>query len=198
MPSGEGAVVWRKWPPALTARVQAYGRANGATLFMVLMAGWQALLARYARQRDVAVGVPVAQRPRPELEPLVGFFLNTIVLRTQVRGGESWRALTTDVRAQALAAYAHQLVPFEQVIAALQPERQLGRTPLFQVLFVLQNLPTPGEQPSALRLEVLESRSTGAKFDLELAVKSRGDDLMCRLEYAVDLFDRERSERMLG
>ncbi len=143
MPSGEGAVVWRKWPPALTARVQAYGRANGATLFMVLMAGWQALLARYARQRDIAVGAPVAQRPRPELEPLVGFFLNTIVLRTQVRGGESWRALTTDVRAQALAAYAHQLVPFEQVIAALQPERQLGRTPLFQVLFVLQICPRP-------------------------------------------------------
>jgi len=198
VPSGRGALVWRRWPSTVTARVRQWGSAQGATLFMVLVAAWQAVLARYAGQQDVAVGVPVTQRPRPELEPLIGFFLNTVVLRTQVRGGESWRTLVAQVRSHALAAYTHQLVPFEQVIQDLQPERDLTRTPLFQVLFALQNLPAAGVAMSGTQMDVVESDSAGAKFDLELGVKSRGDDLTCRLEYATDLFDRATAERLLA
>ncbi len=195
--SGRGALVTRAWPAALSGRVQRDARQHGATTFIVLLAAWQALLARYAGARDIAVGVPVAQRPRPELEGLIGFFLNTLVMRTTIARRASWRTLVAQVRAQALAAYAHQLVPFEQVIGHLQPERDLARAPLFQVMFVLQNYPSPRIETGGLRFAAVESGGTGVKFDLELTVDSRGLDMTSALQYAVDLFDPSTPTRML-
>ena len=198
VPSGRGGAAWRRWGADLSAQVPAWARAHGATQFMVLLAGWQALLARYAGQSDVAVGVPVAQRPRPELEPLIGLFLNTLVLRTEVERGLTWPALVAQVRADALGAYAHQTVPFERVIEELQPQRDLTRAPLFQVLFVLHDLPAFGASLPGLRLEVVDPPGAAAKFDLELGVRSEPDGLTWRLEYATDLFDHGTAERMLA
>ncbi|HEV8318275.1 MAG TPA: amino acid adenylation domain-containing protein, partial [Vicinamibacterales bacterium] len=198
VPSGRGGVAWRTWRPELSAQVPAWARAQGATPFMVLLAAWQAVLARYAGQSDIAVGVPIAQRPRPELEPLIGFFLNTLVLRTRFDRAMTWRALVAEVRARSLAAFAHQTVPFEQVIDELQPERDLARTPLFQVLFVLHDLPAFSAQLPELRLDFIESEGTGAKFDLELGIRTGADGLTCRLEYATDLFDRATADRLLA
>jgi len=198
VPTGRGGAAWRQWTPEQAGTLHAWAREHGATPFMVLAAAWQALLARYAGQRDIAVGVPIAQRPRPELEPLIGFFLNTLVLRTNVDSSASWEALVARVRTHALEAYAHQTVPFEQVIDALQPERDLARTPLFQVLFVLHNTPEGGVQLPAVRLETIDPEGGSAKFDLELGVRTNRDGLTARLEYASDLFDRATIDRMLA
>jgi amino acid adenylation domain-containing protein/non-ribosomal peptide synthase protein (TIGR01720 family) len=196
--SNRGGVAWRTWSPSLSAQVPTWARAHGATVFMVLLAGWQALLARYAGQADVAVGVPIAQRPRAELEPLIGLFVNTLVLRAHVAGAMTWRALVAQVRSRALAAYAHQTTPFERVIEALDPARNLARPPLFQVLFVQHERPEPTPTLADLQLETIESRDAGAKFDLELGVRAAADGLRWRLSYAADLFDHDTAERMLA
>jgi amino acid adenylation domain-containing protein/non-ribosomal peptide synthase protein (TIGR01720 family) len=198
LPSGRGRVAWRRWGAELSARVPAWAAAHGATPFMLLLAGWQALLARYAGQADVSVGVPVAQRPRPELEPLIGLFLNTLVLRARLGRETSWLELVGQTRAATLGALAHQALPFERLLDEIQPERNLSRTPLFQVLFVLHDLPTFAQVLPGLSVETLESASTGAKFDLELGVRSEADGLTWRLEYAADLFDAATAERLLA
>ncbi len=128
-------------PPELTGGLHALAQAGQATLFTVLLAGYQALLARHAGQEDLAVGAPVANRTRAEIEGLIGFFLNTLVLRTDLSADPAFDVLLERVRRVALAAYDHQAVPFEKVVQELAPERDLSRSPLFQVLLVLQNLP---------------------------------------------------------
>jgi amino acid adenylation domain-containing protein len=197
VPSVKGGVVSDRWDLVLSRDVQTWARAQGATLFMVMLAAWQALLARHSGQSDVAVGVPVAQRPRPELEPLIGFFLNTLVMRTPVPGTTTWRALVADVRARALAAFAHQTVPFERIIEELQPERDLTRTPFFQVLFVLQNNPHRDLMLEGLTLSPLPGREYASKYDLTLHVTPRDEGMECTLQYDASLFDRTTTERLL-
>ncbi len=139
--SFRGAARPVRLPAGLTRQVEALGRREGATLFMVLLAGFQALLARYSGQDDLAVGTPVAGRNRVEIEGLIGFFVNTLVLRGDLAGDPSFRELLGRVRETALAAYAHQDVPFEKLVEELAPERSLAHAPLFQVMFALQNAP---------------------------------------------------------
>ena len=197
LPGVRGGVVTRQWDAAFSRDVQTWTRAQSATLFMVLVAAWQALLGRYAGRRDVAVGTPIAQRPRPELEPLIGFFLNTLVIRTPVDSAESWATLVSRVRSQALGAYAHQTVPFEHIIEELQPARDLARTPFFEVMFVFQNNPEPSVSLGGLQLTPLEARTDIAIYDLVLEAASQPDGIGWVLRYDASLFDRSTAERML-
>src|SRR5207248_1391074 len=131
-----GSVSW-EFSEELSRELNRLGRRHGATLFMTLLGGWQLLLSRYSGQQDVAVGTVIANRNRVEMEGLIGLFVNTLVLRTDVGGNPSFVELLERVRETTLGGYAHQDVPFEKVVEELQPERDLSRTPLFQVMFVL-------------------------------------------------------------
>src|SRR5262249_43693666 len=126
-------------PGDLARALRALSRREGATLFMTLLSAWSTLLARYSRQRDISVGTPIAGRTRREVEELIGFFLNTLVLRLDLSGDPGFGALLSCVRQRVLAAYAHQEVPFEMLVEALQPERSLAYEPLFQVVLNLHN-----------------------------------------------------------
>ncbi len=185
-------------PKALVAELQALGRREGATLYMSLLAGFQVLLHRYSGQTDVAVGSPIAGRTRSELEDLIGFFVNTLVLRGDLSGDPGFREFLARVRRAALGAYAHQDLPFEQLVGVLQPDRDASRTPLVQSMFVLQNAPLPMPQGRGLELEILDTTSGTAKFDLMLAGIEEEGGLRLLMEYATDLFDAATIDRMLG
>jgi len=167
----------------------AFGRGEGATLFMTQLAAFQALLGRYARQDDVAVGTPVAGRDRAELEPLIGFFVNTLVLRARLDARPSFRELLRQLREAALDAYVHASLPFEKLVEELEPERSLSHSPIFQVMFVFQNLPALAVELDGLEVHPVGSEGGIAKFDLQLTVSERGDGLLGALEYNADLFD---------
>ncbi|WP_153070789.1 non-ribosomal peptide synthetase, partial [Pseudomonas syringae] len=185
--------------PALTAGLRQLGQRHGATLFMTLLAGWSSLLSRFSGQDDVVIGTPVANRPRSELESLIGFFVNTLALRIRPEGGLSVAALLEQVKAVMLAAHAHQDLPFEQVVEALQPPRSLGHSPIFQVMLALNNTPGGGELSlPELSLEPLQAPHTTAQFDLSLALVEADGGLIGSLEYASDLFERATIERMAG
>ncbi|HXO30002.1 MAG TPA: condensation domain-containing protein, partial [Thermoanaerobaculia bacterium] len=183
-------------PPALAAAIAALARREAVTPFMVLLAGLQALLARYTGQTDVAVGSPIANRNRTEIEPLVGFFVNTLVMRTDLSGDPTGRELLGRVREVALSAYAHQDLPFELLVERLSPERDLAGTPLFQVMLVVQNTPWSAVAMPDLELAPAAVPGRTAKFDLTLALVPepawRGD-----LEYRRELFDGATIERLL-
>ncbi|MEU8180868.1 amino acid adenylation domain-containing protein [Micromonospora sp. NPDC049047] len=178
--------------------LQALARAHGATLFMVLLAGWKAVLYRYTGQSDVVVGTPVAGRSRPELESLIGFFVSTLVLRTRVDGDVSFVDLLGRVRETALEAYAHQDVPFERLVQELAPQRDLSRNPLFDVMLTLQNTPMPAQSWKDVRLVPLDLDRGSSQFDLFMALSPRPDGgLDATLEYDSDLFDGATIERMV-
>jgi len=172
------------------------GRQNDATLFMTLMAGYQVLLHRYCRQDDVLVGTPTAGRTRPETEQLIGAFINTLVLRTDLSGDPPFSDLLRRVREVALTAYAHQDLPFERLVAALRPQRDLSRTPIFQTVFNLQNTPLPELEVPGLSTRLLTVDRGAAQFDLTLLVSESGDGLDAEFEYNRDLFDRATIERL--
>jgi amino acid adenylation domain-containing protein len=174
---------------AATTALHALARQSQATLFMVLTAAFNVLLSRHAGQDDVCIGTPVANRPRSELEALIGFFVNTLVLRTRLDGNPRFDALLAQVRETALAAYAHQDLPFEQVVEDLKPPRHLGHAPLFQVMLILQNTPASSLELPGLRLEALPEETPAAKFDLTATVVEQGEGLRIRLGYNTDLFD---------
>ncbi|HEV2735650.1 MAG TPA: condensation domain-containing protein, partial [Longimicrobiaceae bacterium] len=181
----------------LSAGLRALSRREGATLFMTLLAAFQLLLGRYAGEDDVVVGTPIAGRTRAELEGLIGFFANTLALRTDLSGDPSFPELLGRVREATLDAYARQDVPFERLVEALQPERDLSRNPVFQVLFVLQNAPMRAEDAGGLRMEPEEVEGTAAKFDLTLALEERDGALAGVVEYAAELFDAGTVERLV-
>ena len=174
----------------------ALSRREGATLFMVLLAAFQVLLSRWSGQEDVVVGTPIAGRTEVGLEGLIGLFVNTLALRTDVSGDPSFRALVGRVREGSLEAYAHQEVPFEKVVEAVQPVRDLSRQPLFQAAFALRNMPLEEMELPGLRLEQLESELGTAKFDLSLSMEETAEGLRGTLEYATDLFEGSTIERM--
>src|SRR5205085_8521255 len=139
-------------------------------LYMVLLAGFEALLYRHSGEPDMVVGSPIAGRSRQEWEGLIGFFVNTLVLRVAVEGGASFRELLGRVREVTLGAYGHQDMPFEKLVEELQPERDLSRNPLFQVVFALQNAPQPAMKLGDLQLRLLPVETAAAKFDLTLSL----------------------------
>jgi len=181
----------------LFGRLGELARRDGWTSFMALLAGWQALLARYSGQEDVVVGSPIANRTRLELEGLIGFFTNTLALRLDLSGDPSFWELGRRVRAAALDAYAHQDVPFEKLVEELHPDRHLGRNPLFQTMLVLQKAAAGPELPG-VETELLDVDTGTAKFDLTLMLVEDGGGAAGALEYACDLFDAGTVDRMLG
>jgi non-ribosomal peptide synthetase component F len=194
----QGAHIGVALPSRLSEQVQRFSRETGSTLFMTLLAAFKVLLMRYSGQEDVVVGVPVANRTRVEIEPLIGFFVNTLVLRSNLAGNPPFRTLLQQVQERTLEAYEHQEVPFEKVVEDLQPQRNLSYSPLFQVMFVLQNVPKSAMELPELALEPLETASPVAKFDLTLAVQEEAGGLRCEWEYNTDLFDAATVERMAG
>ncbi|NTX50273.1 non-ribosomal peptide synthase/polyketide synthase [Myxococcus sp. CA039A] len=185
-----------RWSPELSARVKAVSRQEGVTPFMTLLAAFQSLLSRYSGQDDICVGSPIAGRTREETEQLVGFFVNTLVLRTSLAGDPSFRELLARVRNGTLGAYAHQDVPFEKVVEALQPERDLSRSPLFQVMFALQNTAVPALALPELKVTPLEPDLPTARFELILTLMEEDGALTGAIEYNTRLFDGATIRRM--
>ena len=180
----------------LTERLRELSRSQEATLFMTLLAGLQTLLWRYTGQEEISVGTPVAGRLRSETEGLIGFFVNTLVLRTELQGAPSFVELLGRVREVCLGAYQHQELPFEQLVQALQPEREVSRTPLFQVMLVLQNMPLPPVELSGLTAKILTIDSGEAKFELSLYLRETAEGLTGIIEYQTALFDDDTIKRL--
>ncbi|BAZ20878.1 amino acid adenylation domain-containing protein [Kalymmatonema gypsitolerans NIES-4073] len=200
-----GATEKFKLSQELCEALAALSQRQGVTLFMTLLAAFQTLLYRYTNQTDICVGTPIANRNRAETEGLFGLFLNTLVLRSNLSGNPSFLDLLSQVREVALGAYAHQDLPFEQLVEQLQPERSLSHTPLFQVMFVLHNTPMQVLQLPSLTLSPLELESSTAKYDLTLTLKNTAQGfsedtavgLSGFLDYNTDLFDAATIARMV-
>ncbi|HYG62726.1 MAG TPA: amino acid adenylation domain-containing protein, partial [Thermoanaerobaculia bacterium] len=189
-------------PPALSRSVALLARREGATPFMVLLAGFAALLGRYSGQGDVVVGSPIAGRNRREIEGLIGFFINTLALRVELADAPDFPSLLCQVRRTALDAYAHQDIPFERLVEELVSERGgLDHSPLFQVMLTVQNTPAMTGEAEGLGVPGVELRrvtveSATAKFELSLGFSPYGEELAGGLEYNTDLFDAATAERM--
>ncbi|HEX8212534.1 MAG TPA: condensation domain-containing protein, partial [Longimicrobium sp.] len=183
-------------PAALADGVGALARAENATPYMVLLAAFKLLLSRYALQDDVVVGTSVSGRSRREVEGLIGFFVNTVALRTDLGGDPSFRGLLRRVRQTVLDGQTHQDLPFERVVEAVRPERTLSHNPLFQAYFVLQNTPSEGPRLGGLELSMVHGGTGAGRFDLTLSATERGDGVHCNLVYRTDLFTPASVERM--
>lgn len=193
-----GAQLGFSLPAMLTRRVEALGRSENATSFMLLLAAFKVLLYRYTGQTDVAVGMPVAGRPHSELEGLIGFFVNTVVARTDLAGQPSFRETLRRVREESLRAFMYQDLPFDQVVQAVQPARDRSRSPLFQVMFAVQNMPFTNLELPGVQAERMLLDTGTAKFDLQLQLYPRADELRGRITYNTDLFERETMMRLAG
>lgn len=185
-------------PQTMIEALKTLSQEERATLFMTLLAAFKVLLYRYTGQTDIPVGIPVASRNRSEIEGLIGFFVNTLVLRTDLSGNPTFRELLRRVREVSLGAYDHQDMPFEKLVEVLQPERDLSHTPLFQVMFALQNAPMATLELPGLTWNPVEVESGTAKFDLTLFLTETGQGLTGKLEYNTDLFDAATMIRMAG
>ncbi len=180
----------------LTDKLRVLSRKEGVTLFMVLLAAFQALLNRLTGQEDdIVVGSPIAGRNRSEFEDLIGFFLNTLVLRTDLSGNPTFKELLARVSQVGLEAYAHQDVPFEKLLEELRPERDLSRTPLFQVFFNMLNVSVV--ELSGLKVERVLHGGVDSKFDLTVYVRERGKSIHFAFVYNADLYRRDRMKQML-
>ncbi|SUC98112.1 pyoverdine synthetase D [Pseudomonas aeruginosa] len=199
--SHRGAQLGFELPRELVEAVRALAQREGASSFMLLLASFQALLYRYSGQADIRVGVPIANRNRVETERLIGFFVNTQVLKADLDGRMGFDELLAQARQRALEAQAHQDLPFEQLVEALQPERSLSHNPLFQVLFNHQSeirSVTPEVQLEDLRLEGLAWDGQTAQFDLTLDIQEDENGIWASFDYATDLFDASTVERLAG
>ncbi len=196
--AGRGGTRVATLPTELAGSLKALGREESATAFMSMLASFQALLARYSGQDDIAIGSPIAGRTRSEVEDLIGFFANTIVFRGDLKGDPSFRELLGRTKATVLAALGHQDLPFDQLVNALRPERDPSRTPVFQVMFALQNAPLPPlESPEMAMTPILVGTDT-ARADLTMFIFEGDEGLTASLEYDADLFDAATIDRMLG
>ncbi|MEU0533939.1 amino acid adenylation domain-containing protein [Amycolatopsis tolypomycina] len=185
-------------PPAVTARLAEIGRERGATLFMTLVAAAQVLFARYTGQRDIALGTVTAGRSWDELAGLVGFFVNTVVLRSRLDGDPPFAGFLTGVRSTVLDAMAHDDVPFGRLVELLAPDRDASRSPLVNTMVVLQNAPAALPRPSGLEVEELDLPRRSAQFDLTLEFEPRDGGLRTTLEYRTELFDADTIRRLAG
>src|SRR5271166_3308315 len=179
-----------------TEGLKAIGRRVGATPFMTLYAAFAILLSRWSGQEDLVIGSPIAGRRHPATEPLIGFFVNALALRGDLSGNPTFTELLTRVKPMTLEAYAHQDLPFEQLVDALQPERSLSRTPLFQAVLVLQNTPLEAMELGGLEAAPVECGYKIAKFDLTLGFEETEEGLRGGFEYNADLFDASTIRRM--
>ena len=179
-------------------KLRALGQREGATLFMTLLGGFDVLMSRYSGQNDVALGTDIANRNRAEIEGLIGFFVNQLALRVEVRVRESFGELLKRVREVCLGAYAHQDVPFEKLVEELQPERDMSRSPLFQAKFILQNAPREGLELDGIRLRSISSgEMQTTNTDLHVAITDAGRELVGEVSYSLDLFEKETIERLM-
>jgi amino acid adenylation domain-containing protein len=182
----------------LTQALGELSRREGVTLFMTLLAAFQTLLYRYSGQEDLVIGSPIAGRNRAEVEGLIGFFVNSLPLRTSLAGNPSFRELLTRVKATALGAYAHQDLPFEKIVEAVKPPRSLSYPPIFQIMFSLQNQPAVTLVLPGLKITSPKREFDTAKFDLTWFMTERDQGLSSWIEYNTDLFDRSTIERLAG
>ena len=196
--SHRGGVVAMQFSGEVTEKLKEVGRREGVTLFMSLLAVLQVVLSKYAGQKDVAVGTPVANRNRVEVEGLIGFFVNTLVLRTDLGGNPTFQEVVKRVRQVTLEGYQHQDVPFEKLVEELQPERNLSRSPLFQVMLALQNTGQRALQMQGLQVENYAIESGVTPFDVLLTLSETEEGLAGELRYARDLYEGETVERMAG
>jgi amino acid adenylation domain-containing protein len=195
--SYRGAVYYASAGPARTARLREFGQAHQATLFMTLLAGFSALLHRYSGQTDVVVGTPVAGRSHPDVEPLIGFFVNSLPLRLSAGGRPGFAELVRRARETALNGLGHADVPFEKLVEELRPVRSLGHAPIFQAQLILQNAPTSELALAGTTATPIAVDSGTAKFDLTLVGMAAGDDLRLAVEYDTELYDASTVERFV-
>jgi amino acid adenylation domain-containing protein len=195
-PSHRGAHLRFELSTALTDSLHLLGKQHGATLFMVLMAAWQALLSRYCDQEDFGIGFPIANRTQEEFEQVAGCFLNTLVLRADLSGDPTFAELLARVRRRALKAYAHQAVPFERLVQELAVRRDPARNPLFQAMFNLQNAPSSGAVFPGLESESIPVKTPTSKVDLTLIAREHEGRLGGEWEYSTELFDETTIQRM--
>ncbi|MBW4524588.1 MAG: amino acid adenylation domain-containing protein [Phormidium tanganyikae FI6-MK23] len=203
-----GATYPLQLSPILTQRLEALSQQSGTSLFMTLIAAFQTLLHRYTAQEDIAIGIPIANRHRSEVEGLIGFFVNSLVMRSNLSGDPTFRELLEQVRNVALEAYEHQDLPFEKLVEELDPERDLSRNPLFQVAFALQNAPMQPLKLPGLMLEPAPLEFGSTRFDLEVhlwepthglrSLWQSQEGLSGFISYSTDLFDRDRIARLVG
>lgn len=182
----------------LTEALEQIGRSEDSTLFMTLSAVFNILLHRYSGQNDILIGTPVANRNLPDLEPLIGVFINTLVLRTGMSEDQSFKELLRKVRKVSLDTFAHQNLPFEKLVEELKPRRDLSRSPLFQVVFNLQNAPMPDFKIEGLETSFLELDTGVSQFDLTLMVSKKGGQCEAVVEYNKDIFEPSTIERMFS
>jgi amino acid adenylation domain-containing protein len=192
-----GATEGMVLPKALSSTLKNMSQHEGVTLFMTLLAAFKVLLHRYTGEDDIVVGSPIAGRNRAEIEGVIGFFINSLVLRTDLSGHPGFREVLTRVREVTLDAYAHQDLPFEKLLEELQPERTLSHTPLFQVFFNMLNLGDVGVEFPGLEVEPVRPSKVESKFDLTLYVREQEEGIHFRLVYNVDLFEKNRIVELL-
>jgi amino acid adenylation domain-containing protein len=198
MGSQDGALMRFTIPMELMETLTGFARKQSATLYMVLLAAFQALLCRYTRQYDIAVGSPVAGRSRTEAEPLIGNFINMLVLRTDFSGELDFSGLLQRVKETTLEAQSHQDVPFEKLVEVLAPQRDMTKSPLFQVVFNLLNMPWTGLQLGAAKMLPFNLHSGAAQFEISLIISETASGLEALVEYNTALFEAATIERMTG
>ena len=192
----DGALVRHELPGALSEDLRSLSKQLGISLFMTLLAAFTVLLQRYSGQDDIVVGSPIANRKRTQLEGLVGFFVNSLVMRTDVSGNPNFRELASRVRETALGAYEHQDMPFEKLVEELHPERDRSRNPLFQVIFALQNAPSAQMELPGLKIQAVDPLVQTARVDLEVYAWEGPDSLSLGFIYSTELFDAATIERL--
>ena len=183
--------------PAVAAALKTLSQREGATLFMTLLAAFNVLLARYSGQQDIVVGAPFTNRQRAEVEGLIGFFVNTVPLRSDLSGNPSFQELLQRVKTTALDAYDHRELPFEKLVEELRPKRNLGYNPLFQVLFAVQNDAPSTEQVAGITLHLEDVNTGTAKFDLTCTCSPTDAGFTTSFEYNTDLFESATIRRMM-
>jgi len=198
VPTGRGGHQSLSLSLKLSEQLGELSKREGATLFMTLLAAFEMLLHRYTDEEDIVVGSPIAGRNRGETEGLIGFFINTLALRTKLSGDPTFRELLARVKETAVGAYAHQDLPFEKLVEELQPERDLNRNPFFQTMFQFQNGAGATLKLNGLETSRLEVLTETAKFDLMLAALEENNLLTLVMEYSTDLFEGQTIERLLS
>ncbi|AMO93245.1 D-alanine--poly(phosphoribitol) ligase, subunit 1 [Collimonas fungivorans] len=193
-----GATHALQLPQELSEQVEQLAQRRGVTPFMVLLAVYQVLLAKLSGQRDIVIGSPIAGRTHADTEGLIGFFVNTLALRANIDLDRGFEDLLAQVRETILGAYAHQDLPFEKVVEVLQPQRSLSHTPVFQAMFVLQNVPMMEVDVPGLRMSGVAQDGGATKFDLMLALRQTAQGLQGSLQYASELFDASTIQRWAG
>jgi amino acid adenylation domain-containing protein len=193
-----GKTQWFELPHPAFAKLRTFGHQTGATRFMVLLATFKALFHRYSGQTDLIIGSPIAGRTRAEIEPLIGCFVNTLIIRTRLDPAMSFRQLVRQVKETSLEAYDHQEIPFEKLVRILNPERSLSHTPIFQVLFNLQHITPFSNNLTGLTIHSIDINRETVQFDLNIAVWEEDWVLKIALQYNVDLFEDATISRMIG